>query len=224
MNRYLTIVIAFSSPILAQALSLLLQQQPQIQVSGIVQTPAELQEHLRQYLPRLVLTDTQLGHLDCAALTYELKAVHPEIGIVLFGAPEPTQHIFSAIVAGAEGFVPLHAPFAELLRAIRFADRGQPYTSPDLSKALSHALFRMRAKDAARISPFRLLTEKEQQVLAFICREHTTKEICLAMQLKPSTVDTHRKQLLKKTGARNVAGLVLYAVKEGLIPKYHRTL
>lgn len=219
MDRHLSLVIAHSSPIFAQGLSLLLQQQPDICVRGIAHSPAVLREQIQQFAPLVVLVETQLGLPDCAFLPFELKTSHPETGIVLFGAAEPSQLILSALVAGAEGFVPKHAPISELLRAIRLADRGQSYISPDLNKGLSQAISRMRAREGGKMPPCSLLTEKEQQVLLLICREYTTKEICQALQLKPSTVDTHRKRLLEKTGAKNVAGLVLYAVREGFVPR-----
>ncbi len=217
MDRHITVAIAFSSPIFAQGLSLLLQQQPDIQVPQIAHSPTTLQEQIQQFSPQVVLAETHLGHLDCATLTSDLKTSHPEIGIVLFGAPEPSQLILSALVAGAEGFVPLHAPISELFRAIRFVDRGQPYISPDINKVLSQAICHIRARDGAGGLSFPLFTKKEQQVLALICQEYTTKEICKALQLKPSTVNTHRKQLLEKTGAKNVAGLVLFALRNGLL-------
>lgn len=212
------VVIAGTSPILTQALSLLLAQQPDLQVAGTATTGSSLHLLLEQYAPHVVLTGPVLDYPDCASLTRTIKAAHPQTGVVLFGAQQPEQIILSAIAAGAEGFVPLCAPLPELLHTIRVVCAGGHCYCPEINLALSRVLrtARKQQEQAPALSP--VFTPKERQVLALICQGFTTKDICSALVLTPGTVNTHRKSLLAKTGAQNAAGLVLYAVQNGLVP------
>lgn len=212
------VVIAGTSPILTQALSLLLAQQPDIQVAGTAPTGSSLHHLLEQYAPHVALTGPLLDYPDYASLTRTIKAAHPQTGLVLFGAHQPEQIILAAIAAGAEGFVPFCAPLPELLHTIRVVCAGGHCYSPEINRSLSRALRSIRKQQEQDSTVLQMLTTKEQQVLTLICQGFTTKDICTTMKLMPGTVHTHRKNLLAKTGAKNVAGLVFYAVKEGIVP------
>ena len=107
MHLLHVVVIAGTSPILTDALSLLLAQQPDLQVAGTAHTGSSLQLLIDRYLPHVVLIGPQLDQLDCASLTRTIKAAHPQTGVVVFGADQPEQTIPAVIAAGAEGFVPL---------------------------------------------------------------------------------------------------------------------
>jgi DNA-binding NarL/FixJ family response regulator len=109
--------------------------------------------------------------------------------------------------AGARGFLPKSAASAELELAIRTVARGELYLSPEIS----HDAAQEQAKPAAKLTP------RQLEVLALIANGKSTKDIARALSISAKTVETHRAQLMERLQIYDVAGLVRYAIKTGLV-------
>jgi DNA-binding NarL/FixJ family response regulator len=101
----------------------------------------------------------------------------------------------------------------ELKKAIKTVMEGETYYSPEVTETVMNAL--MSKKPSAGIEV--PLTDREVEVLKLVVKEHTNQEISDNLFISPRTVDAHKRNLLEKTGAKNVAGLVVYAINNNLI-------
>ena len=116
---------------------------------------------------------------------------------------------------GAAGYLLKSADTHELVKAIRKVGAGQRYYSPEVAEAVMDSLSAAPPKEARPVLP--VLTRRERQVLQLIIHEYTTAEIAEKLSIKFATVETHRRNLLVKLGARNTAGLVRIGLAYGLV-------
>ena len=117
---------------------------------------------------------------------------------------------------GAHGYVLKHAGKEEIIQAIRKVFDGQNYYSEEVSEIIMASLAGQSAKDKPQ-SPYPRLSRRETQVLRLIVDEFTTAEIAEKLHISFGTVETHRRNMLIKLGARNTAGLVRTALEYGLL-------
>ena len=119
-----------------------------------------------------------------------------------------------ALSLGAVGYLPKSAASAELELAIRTVAGKEKYISPELSRKM----FLEHAKDAAQgRSPLAELTPRQVEVLRMIADGHTTKNIARSLRISVKTVESHRAQLMDRLNIHDVAGLVRYAIRMGLV-------
>jgi len=124
------------------------------------------------------------------------------------------EYVRQALRYGAAGYLLKDAAPAELEHAINAVLRGETYLSPAVSKGvLSDYVQRLRGDE----QPGELLTSRQREVLQLVAEGHSTKEIARRLDLSIKTVDTHRSQLMKQLDIHEVAGLVRYAMRMGLI-------
>ena len=133
-----------------------------------------------------------------------------------------TEYVQQAVRAGAAGYLVKDAAKTELELAIKAVARGEIYLSPAAAHyVVSDYRRRLHGKaeqGAAEPNPGVVLTPREREILQLIAEEQTTKEIAARLHLSEHTVETHRRQLMKRLGVRGVAGLVRSAVRLGLVP------
>ncbi|HYL83156.1 MAG TPA: response regulator transcription factor, partial [Candidatus Angelobacter sp.] len=116
-----------------------------------------------------------------------------------------------ALRAGADGYVPKNRGWRYVLDAIQYIQDGGVYISPDFPRDL---LSERRTSD-----PLAALSEREREVFGYLVAGMRAKEIANLMEVSPKTVDTHRARLMQKLGIHDLAGLVKFAIKRGLVPE-----
>ena len=134
---------------------------------------------------------------------------NPEMKVICLSMFGEEKYYSLMVEAGARGFLLKDSSIEEVFAAIEAVMRGDEYICHDVMQALSGA---MRRNDDAEI-----LSEREIDVLLGICRGLSTQEIADKLFLSKRTVDTHRANILEKTGSKNTASLVVYAIKHNLV-------
>ena len=124
--------------------------------------------------------------------------------------------ILTAIQSGAKGYLLKNSLPEDVIWAIRSVLRNGFYFKESISQLLLRGLVENKLQKPI-IEEKELLTQREREVLELICKEMTNKEIAEQLHLSPRTVESYRKNMLEKIGARNTVGLVLYAIKHGII-------
>ena len=125
-------------------------------------------------------------------------------------------YVQQALVAGAAGYLLKGADRAELEHALRVVAQGQTYLSPAVSQAVVAAL--MKASDSARVtSQLESLTPRQREVLKLIAEGYSTKRAAAELGLSVKTVEAHRGAIMERLGVRDLAGLVRFAVRVGLV-------
>ncbi|MGB3587593.1 MAG: response regulator transcription factor, partial [Tunicatimonas sp.] len=147
-----------------------------------------------------------------------VKEAYPNTRILILSMHDQLEFILDVIQAGASGYVLKDAQNLDLPSAIRVLGQGNSYYSEAISQKLASYLVQVHSPSlVANVENPPKLTQREQEVLALIGREHTNEEIGEMLFISTNTVLTHRKNLIKKLNARNTAGLIKTATKLGLI-------
>lgn len=215
MKNILTVkvLIADDHEIFRDGLQLMLRKEPGIVVLGEASNGRELVEMTALYKPDVILTDIVMSEMDGIEATKKITATHPNIGIIALSMFNEEGLVIDMLEAGAIGYLLKNADKEEILSAIRSVNMLVPYYCKATSiKIARHAA---RTKFNAR-GPRVEFTEKEKEIINFICEEFTNREIGKRMFLSKRTVDGYRSKILDKMQAKSTAGIVLYAIRNSL--------
>ncbi|MEM1320835.1 MAG: response regulator transcription factor [Bacteroidota bacterium] len=176
-------------------------------------------QKIKDKTPDVVLLDLKMPIMDGVETTKYLKVHHPDIKILLLTMYNDERFITHLMELGANGYLLKDEEPEIVEEAIRTVVQKGFYFNDYVSKAL---LTGVKVKNNKALPGFTSndklnLTKRELEVLQLICQELTTSEIAQKLFISIRTVEGHRKNLLEKTGVRNMAGLVIYAMKHKLI-------
>jgi DNA-binding NarL/FixJ family response regulator len=186
----------------------LLQNESDIEWMGHATNAASCLAFLQQQRPDVILMDINLPDKSGIDLCREVKASYPGIYILGLSTFNQQSFIEKMMANGASGYVIKNATQQELMDAIHTVVKGKEYLSFDAAVAL-------RKTDQQGDIP--VVTRREKEVLALIAEGMTNNEIAQQLFIGISTVDTHRKNLLAKLGAKNTASLVRIATQLQLV-------
>ena len=171
----------------------------------------ELADKLR---PHVVLMDIAMPGINGLDATARLVERHPEVRVIILSMHASEEYALQALRAGAAGYLLKDADLLELERAIVAVARGETYLSPAISK---HVIADYKRRVAEQPEPIDRLTPRQREVLRLIAEGLSTKEIAFKLGLSVKTVETHRTQIMNRLQIRDVAGLVRYAIRAGLV-------
>lgn len=179
----------------------------------------ELLEKMEKVRPDVVLSDIKMPGMDGIELTQKLKKRYPGIKVILLTMYDDERLISHVMEIGANGYLLKDEDSDIVHEAIRVVVEKDFYFNDYVSTALLK-----HVKGKSKSNPSKILSSntdnlspRELEVLQMICQELSTNEIAEKLYISARTVEGHRKNLLEKTGVKNVAGLVIYAVKNQLI-------
>lgn len=165
-------------------------------------------------LPDLILLDLNMPEMDGFETTKQLKKHYPEVKIIILTMEDDEQFILHLVNEGVNGYLNKSADTDEVELAIEKVIRMDFYFPDEVSKLIFSNLKNFGKSKIKRKIEF---SNQEKKVLELLCHEKTTGEIAKEMELGKRTIETYRKNMLEKTGARNMAGLIIYAIKNKLI-------
>lgn len=184
---------------------------------------AENGEHLLTMVnsncPDVVLMDLDMPVMNGIEATERLLAMHPDIRVIIVSVHDEPRFVAHMVEKGVHGYLDKNAEPREVEIAIAAVVQNGFYFNRMMMNAMRKGLAEDEPKLPSRSAVS--LTPREKEVLNLICHEYTNAEIAEKLFLSMRTVDGHRTNLLQKTGARNTAGLVVYAITNSLM-KVHR--
>jgi DNA-binding NarL/FixJ family response regulator len=166
-------------------------------------------ELIRELRPDVVLLDIAMPLLSGMEVLREATATYPEVKIIILTVHETEEYAAHAMRFGAAGFLPKSSASDELELALRTVERGERYLSPVPAKQDQHT-----SVSRPLISE---LTPRQREVLVMIAKGQSTKDIARSLDISVKTVETHRAQLMERLQIYDVAGLVRYAIRLGLV-------
>jgi DNA-binding NarL/FixJ family response regulator len=164
--------------------------------------------------PDVALMDIMMPELNGLDATARLAAISPGTRTIILSMNAHEEYVLQALRAGAVGYLLKNISPRELEQAIRTVVRGETYLSPAISKHLIAAYLQ---RVGGEISSLERLTPRQREVLQLIAEGNTTKAIARKLDLGTKTVETHRAQLMEALDIHDIAGLVRYAIRMGVI-------
>jgi DNA-binding NarL/FixJ family response regulator len=211
----LTIVLADDHHVVRQGLRTLLEGALDCTVVGEAADGRAAIELVKRLLPRVLVVDMVLPHLNGLEVIRHVQQVAPQTRIVVLSMHADESYVREALRAGATAYVLKESHADEFVQAVRQAAAGQRYLSPPLTERALDAYIAQSAE-----TPFDLtetLTSREREVLIMAAQGGTTAEIAAQLSLSGRTVEAYRARMMRKLGLRSQMDLIRYALRQGLI-------
>ncbi|MFY8052423.1 MAG: response regulator transcription factor [Armatimonadaceae bacterium] len=217
MGRTIRLLIAEDETMTRSMLSRLLSLEDDIEVVGEAATGQEALDLARSRKPDVVLTDIGMPQMDGIALTAELRRELPQIGVVILTIYNDDERVFSAIKAGAKGYVLKDSPPEETMSAIRSVSRGEAVIHPSLVLRVLSEFGRLSEQKRTDLSMFRQLTEREIEILTEIGHGRRNRDIAETLFISEKTVKNHISSIFAKLEINSRAEAALLAARQGLV-------
>jgi DNA-binding NarL/FixJ family response regulator len=207
----ISILIADDHAVVAEGLRHLISAQAEMQVIGISENGREAVRAAVEAAPDIVLMDHAMPHLNGTEATRIIRERCPATRVIMLSMYSDAVHVYRALQAGATGYILKRSVAREVVDAIRTVHRGGRYLSKQLSDVVDHVV-RERGPD----DPLERLSSRERQVLQLLSEGHSVAEIAAMLSLSPKTVETYRARMMEKLGIYELAGLVRFAIQQGV--------
>lgn len=213
MKQAIKIVIADDYPMFLEGIQLLLEKQDNIEIVGEAGNGKELLEVVKQAQPDVVITDIEMPVMNGIEATAELKKNFPGTGVIALTMYGDEHLIVDMLEAGANGYLLKKTTKQELKEAIKAVHEGANYFCNSTTMRLSKMVAQSKAQQGIPKIEF---PEKELEIIKLICEQYASKEIADKTSLTQRTVEKYRDNIMEKTGAKNMVGIVIYAIRNGI--------
>ena len=186
-----------------------------VKVVGEAGDGREAMQLVRSLQPNIVLMDIAMPGLNGIESTARIVKEYPEVKVIMLSMYTNEEFVLQSLQAGASGYLLKDAPIGELEQALSAVHHGDTYLSPSISDRVMKSYL---SRTAGPTAPLQQLTPRQREILQLIAEGKNTKEIAFLLNLSGKTVETHRAQLMNRLGIHDIAGLVRYAMRSGLIP------
>lgn len=204
------VLVVDDHPIVRQGLRRLIDQEDDLMVCGEVETVKEARTAIRELHPDVVIVDISLKQGDGIDLVTDARAQHPRLPILVLSMHDETIYAERVLSSGANGYIMKQAASEQFLVALRKVLDGGVYVSDAVNKIL---VDRFTAGDHyVSLNPIDRLSNRELQILHFIGKGTSTREIAVALDLSVKTVESHRQRIKKKLRIKDASQLIRYAV------------
>jgi DNA-binding NarL/FixJ family response regulator len=168
---------------------------------------------IEELLPDVVLLDITMPAMNGFTALQEITSRFPAIHVIMLTMHESREYAIQALRGGAAGFIPKSAASAELQEAIEAVMRGKTYVSTETPQNI----LATTDKAAEEKELLKRLTPRQREILALIAEGQTTKKIARTLNISTKTVESHRSQLMERLDIHEVAGLVRFSIRIGLV-------
>ena len=194
-----------------QGLAVMLAAKENIEVVAKYESAKELLKNINELEVDLILMDIDMPELDGISATSEVLQARPEVKVVILSMHLNSTKIQQAIAAQVKGYLLKTSSDVEVAEAIDSVMNGKDYFSKEAQAELIESYRRKDDPDYLE------LTKREIDILKLVCEELNSQEIADQLFISKHTAETHRRNLLSKTGCKNSVGLVKYAIDNGYI-------
>jgi DNA-binding NarL/FixJ family response regulator len=210
------VLIADDDDLMRAGLIELLTVDPTIEIIGQAATGREAVDRACQLAPDVVLMDVRMPDLDGISATRELSRAAPESRVLILTTFEQDDYIFGALRAGASGFLLKRTRPEELIAAVHTIAAGDSLLSPSVTRRVIDRMAQQPTPELADQAKFDELTPREREILQYIARGLSNREIAAALVVEESTIRTHVKRILMKLNLRDRVQAVIFAYETGV--------
>lgn len=211
----LSIILADDHALVRAGIRTLLEKLPGITILGESGDGRETVALVNRLAPDVAILDISMPGLNGLDATARIVKEQPKTKVLILSMHTGEDYVLQALRAGASGYLLKDAATAELRLALIAVTRSETYLSPTISKEVL-ARHRRQADDP-RADPTKTLTPRMREIVQLIAEGRSTKEIAFLLNLSVKTIETHRMHLMARLNLHDVAGVVRYALRTGLI-------
>jgi DNA-binding NarL/FixJ family response regulator len=210
-----TVLLADDHTLVRAGLRALLEALPEVSAVLEASNGREAVAAIAKHRPAVVLMDIAMPELNGLEAAAIVSRDHPATRTIVLSMHGTDAHVLQALRAGAAGYLLKDAAVAELPLALRAVLRGEIYISSAVSRVVVSGFLAGAIADAA--GPLETLSARQREILQLIAQGRSTKEIAHDLSLSVKTVETHRRQVMERLQIFDVAGLVRFALRHGLV-------
>jgi len=196
------------------SLKSLLDEFAEVEVVGEAGDGREALDRIAQHRPDQILMDISMPGLNGVEATRRIVNEHPEVRVIVLSMHGDEEHVLRALRAGASGYVLKGSAPRELELAIEAVARGQLFLSPAISKHIID-IYLSRTED--KTNSLDQLTPRQREILQLIAEGNSSKQIAKMLDASVKTIESHRASLMVRLDIHEIAGLVRYAIRHGLV-------
>jgi DNA-binding NarL/FixJ family response regulator len=200
------IILADDHDILRDGCQVMMKKQADIEIIGEARNGEQLISLTHHLQPDIIITDLMMPGKTGIEATREISRDFPAIGIIAFSMYNEEGLIVDMLKAGASRYILKSSGREEVMAAIKAVHRGQVYYCKETDRILTGVRLRSNKSKPTFL-------EKELMIIRMICQERSSPEIAKQMELSKRTVEGYREQIMEKINARNIAGIVMYAIR-----------
>lgn len=216
-DKPIKIIIADDHEVFRDGLKLMLSKESAFTIVAEAENGLELIRLSDEHQPDIILTDIKMPKMDGIEATRRIHDQDSKIGIIALSMFNEESLVVDMLEAGALGYLLKSSDKSEIIEAVNTVYQNHPYycksTSARLAITISESKFNPYNREVFYSSIF---SHKEIEIIRLICEEYSTKEISDRIYQSMRTVEGYRSKILEKTNARNTAGIVIYAIKNGI--------
>jgi DNA-binding NarL/FixJ family response regulator len=215
LTRPFRVLLAEDHTLVRAGIRSLLESIPGLEVVGEADDGQTALRMIEQQPPDLVIMDIAMPGMSGLEAASKISETFPSVKVLILSMHNNEEFVLKALKSGAAGYLLKDASILELKFAIEAIARGEIYLSPAVSRqVVSSYVDRVNG----RPDPLSVLTPRQRQVLALIVQGFTTKEIAKELNISLSSAETHRTRLMERLDIHDIAGLVCFALQNGLGP------
>lgn len=209
-------MIADDHPLVRSGLRFLLEREGEFHVVAEAANGYEAIDLAMLHKPDVILLDVGMPRLNGPDAAFSISRKVPTARIVMVSMHSDEAYVLRALKAGARGYLLKASPEGEVLAAVRAVAAGNTWFSPSITKLLVEE-YVVEARRRGVDDSYDLLSVREKEVMQILASGKSNREISELLHISISTVETHRNNIFQKLNLHNLAELILYAVRKGLI-------
>jgi len=212
--KSIRVLIADDHALVRDGIRALLDADEEITVVAEAQDGLEAIEKIRSHQPSIVLMDIGMARMNGLEATIQITKRFPGIKVAMLSMHANEEYVLQALRSGASGYLLKDTKKQDLIRAVKLIASGKTFLSPEVSR---HVIDNYVQSVGTPKSLIEQITPRQREILKLIAEGRTNKEMAQLLNISVKTVDTHRTQLMERLDIHDVAGLVRYAIKTGLV-------
>lgn len=185
-----------------------------VEVIGEAENGREALQLVETLKPQIVLMDIAMPEMNGLEATARIAREFPKVRVIILSMHANEEYVYQALRSGASGYLLKDSGTEELELALRAIARGETYLCPAISKYVVTDYVRRLGQDQ---NPLDQITPRQREILQLIAEGKSTKDIADTLYISTKTVETHRAQLMDRLDIHDIAGLVRYAIRTGLV-------
>lgn len=216
----INLVLADDEELFRVGMSHILSKDEEISIVFQAENGKELIDYLAgaDELPDIIIMDIKMPELNGVEATKVIHKAYPEISIIALTTYNTKPFIRNMIDVGASAYLVKNSGTSKVLHTIKQVFYNGFYYDTDVMRAIKGLNNTSDKNEVKTVFDDEFITKREREVLELICKQLTSQEIADKLFISKRTVEVHRKNLQDKTGVKNIAGLVIYAIQNELIP------